>query len=223
RDVRITAIYEGTTGIQANDLIGRKIGRDGGATMQALIEEMRGELEADVKRLATGGQSKGAVARQTVGAGAGTVAAGADAPEKPADTAAAVICAARDGIDLLRGATRALLALLASDPAAAGAVAVPYLKLCGFTIAGWLMARAASIAARGLIGAESAGGALSDRASSTAHRSRAQPPGADRELYATKLVSTRFYAEQILPQALALARIVSAGSQSVVGADARWI
>ena len=28
RDVRITTIYEGTTGIQANDLIGRKIGRD---------------------------------------------------------------------------------------------------------------------------------------------------------------------------------------------------
>ena len=33
RDVRITTIYEGTTGIQANDLIGRKIGRDGGAAL----------------------------------------------------------------------------------------------------------------------------------------------------------------------------------------------
>ena len=31
RDVRITSIYEGTTGIQANDLLGRKIGRDRGA------------------------------------------------------------------------------------------------------------------------------------------------------------------------------------------------
>ena len=30
RDARITTIYEGTTGIQANDLIGRKIGREGG-------------------------------------------------------------------------------------------------------------------------------------------------------------------------------------------------
>ena len=36
RDVRITTIYEGTTGIQANDLIGRKIGRDGGAALGAL-------------------------------------------------------------------------------------------------------------------------------------------------------------------------------------------
>jgi acyl-CoA dehydrogenase len=44
RDLRITTIYEGTTGIQANDLIGRKIGRDGGAAMKALIAEMREEL-----------------------------------------------------------------------------------------------------------------------------------------------------------------------------------
>ena len=36
RDARITTIYEGTTGIQANDLIGRKIVRDGGRTVQAL-------------------------------------------------------------------------------------------------------------------------------------------------------------------------------------------
>jgi alkylation response protein AidB-like acyl-CoA dehydrogenase len=37
RDVRITSIYEGTTGIQANDLIGRKLGRDRGAAMTALL------------------------------------------------------------------------------------------------------------------------------------------------------------------------------------------
>ena len=41
RDARITTIYEGTTGIQANDLIGRKIARDGGATMNLLLESMR--------------------------------------------------------------------------------------------------------------------------------------------------------------------------------------
>lgn len=41
RDSRITPIYEGTTGIQANDLVGRKIARDGGRTAQALIEDMR--------------------------------------------------------------------------------------------------------------------------------------------------------------------------------------
>jgi alkylation response protein AidB-like acyl-CoA dehydrogenase len=42
RDARITPIYEGTTGIQANDLIGRKLARDGGRAASALIAEMRG-------------------------------------------------------------------------------------------------------------------------------------------------------------------------------------
>ena len=40
RDSRISAIYEGTTGIQANDLVGRKVGREAGQTMLALIAEM---------------------------------------------------------------------------------------------------------------------------------------------------------------------------------------
>src|SRR6267154_10880 len=41
RDARITPIYEGTTGIQANDLIGRKLARDGGRAAQMVIAEMR--------------------------------------------------------------------------------------------------------------------------------------------------------------------------------------
>jgi alkylation response protein AidB-like acyl-CoA dehydrogenase len=41
RDARITPIYEGTNGIQANDLIGRKLGRDGGETARRFIAEMR--------------------------------------------------------------------------------------------------------------------------------------------------------------------------------------
>ena len=40
RDARITTIYEGTTGIQANDLIGRKLARDGGAAMKQLMQLM---------------------------------------------------------------------------------------------------------------------------------------------------------------------------------------
>ncbi|MFO1503393.1 MAG: acyl-CoA dehydrogenase [Steroidobacteraceae bacterium] len=46
RDVRITSIYEGTTGIQANDLIGRKLGRDHGAAMAALVQDFLAELGA---------------------------------------------------------------------------------------------------------------------------------------------------------------------------------
>ena len=42
RDARITTIYEGTTGIQAADLVGRKVAYEKGATAFAIIEEMRG-------------------------------------------------------------------------------------------------------------------------------------------------------------------------------------
>jgi len=41
RDARIAPIYEGTNGIQAIDLIGRKVAGDGGAAMRALIADAR--------------------------------------------------------------------------------------------------------------------------------------------------------------------------------------
>jgi 3-(methylthio)propanoyl-CoA dehydrogenase len=41
RDARITTIYEGTTGIQAQDLVGRKVIKDSGKAMASLIGEMR--------------------------------------------------------------------------------------------------------------------------------------------------------------------------------------
>jgi len=45
RDSRIAPIYEGTTAIQANDLIGRKTARDGGKGMNELLSDMRQTLE----------------------------------------------------------------------------------------------------------------------------------------------------------------------------------
>lgn len=47
RDARITTIYEGTTAIQANDLVGRKIIRDGGKVLGTYIGEMRA-LDGDL-------------------------------------------------------------------------------------------------------------------------------------------------------------------------------
>ena len=41
RDARITTIYEGTTGIQAMDLVGRKIAREGGATARAWLASLK--------------------------------------------------------------------------------------------------------------------------------------------------------------------------------------
>lgn len=46
RDVRITPIYEGTTGIQANDLVGRKTRYDGGQGMEELLTDIRGTQTA---------------------------------------------------------------------------------------------------------------------------------------------------------------------------------
>lgn len=43
RDIRIAPIYEGTNGIQAADLVGRKLSGDGGAGLAALIADMRVE------------------------------------------------------------------------------------------------------------------------------------------------------------------------------------
>lgn len=45
RDARITPIYEGTTAIQANDLIGRKTARDGGQGMGELMNDVSATLK----------------------------------------------------------------------------------------------------------------------------------------------------------------------------------
>jgi len=165
RDVRITTIYEGTTGIQANDLIGRKIGRDGGAALGALISEMTRELKA----------------------------------LKSADSfAQATKNAALEGVGLLTEAAQSLGNALKTAPDRAQAVAVPFLKLCGFVVGGWLMAKSAEIAV----------GKVND---------------ADKDFYAAKLRSARFYAEQVLPNALSQARIVMTGAASVTETDAALI
>jgi len=49
RDARITTIYEGTTGIQAMDLVGRKIAREGGATAKEWIARLK-QFEAELGR-----------------------------------------------------------------------------------------------------------------------------------------------------------------------------
>jgi alkylation response protein AidB-like acyl-CoA dehydrogenase len=64
RDVRIASIYEGTNAIQAVDLVGRKLLRDGGATVSAFVSEMR-ELDAP---LANAGEDF-ALLRQTLAKG----------------------------------------------------------------------------------------------------------------------------------------------------------
>ncbi len=65
RDARITTIYEGTTGIQANDLVGRKIAREGGVTIKGWLQMMTA-LDA---KLAASKNADVAVVRATLAAG----------------------------------------------------------------------------------------------------------------------------------------------------------
>ena len=65
RDARILTIYEGTTAIQANDLIGRKTVRDGGATAKVFMQKI---AETETALVASGSADAKAVLKQlTVG------------------------------------------------------------------------------------------------------------------------------------------------------------
>ncbi len=74
RDARITTIYEGTTGIQAGDLVGRKVAREGGETARQWVSvlkkfdaELAGSKNPDIQAI-----------RAALAAGAQAVADGVD-------------------------------------------------------------------------------------------------------------------------------------------------
>jgi alkylation response protein AidB-like acyl-CoA dehydrogenase len=163
RDARITTIYEGTTGIQANDLVGRKVAHDKGAAAYALMAQMR-TAASQLERL---GADFEAGRRHFSGA-----------------------------IDSLETATKWIVQTYSDSPSAVAATAVPYLKLFGLVAGGWVMARAASAARR-----------------------RLEDPQNDTDFLTAKMISARFYAEHILPQARAFADTVVSGSQSVLALD----
>lgn len=149
RDVRITPIYEGTTAIQAADLVGRKVARDGGQTLNMLIDEIRDDL------------------------------AGMRANADPAIQAIALqLEHALVDFDI---AARAILKKMMSEPAAGLVVAEPFLRLTGTVVGGWLMGKAALVAATAFAG------------------------GSDDPFYAGKIGSASFYANHILPRAAGLA------------------
>ena len=124
RDVRICQIYEGTTGIQANDLLGRKFLKDSGKTALKVIAAMQAtqkELEAsDNETVRAIGTQFGA--------------------------AVAALAATSQWIG-----GQGLLALSGkADVKVMFAGAVPYLMLWGYTAGGWMMAKAALAAAKKL-------------------------------------------------------------------------
>jgi hypothetical protein len=122
RDIRICQIYEGTTGIQSNDLLGRKFLKDNGKTALKTIAQ----IQATVKELeASENESVKAIGKQ-LGAAAGALA----------------------GASQWLGGQGMLALSGKGDVKAMFAGSVPYLMLWGYTAGGWMMGKAALAAAK---------------------------------------------------------------------------
>jgi hypothetical protein len=161
RDARIITIYEGTTGIQANDLIGRKTARDGGAIARSVA--------ADVDHVAAHLASQPDASLRAIGL-----------------RLAAATASLQEAIDWM-------VTTYGSNVRMAHAAAVPYLKLWGLVAGGWQMGRAAQVAATQLAAGEG-----------------------DSEFLHAKILTARFYAESLLPQAEALAESITKGSDAAL-------
>jgi alkylation response protein AidB-like acyl-CoA dehydrogenase len=162
RDARIAMIYEGTNGVQAMDLVGRKLAKDGGRAIQAFLQ-----LVADEVAELNDDESVKAVA-------AGLEKANGE----------------------LRAATMWLMQNAFANLNNAGAAAYNYMELMGIVSIGlmWLRMTKASAAAIAA-GAE------------------------DEAFHKAKLVTGRFYAEKIMPDAGALRAKIEGGSDSLMALD----
>ncbi len=150
RDARILTIYEGTTAIQANDIVGRKTLRDKGAVAKALCAQIA-TTEQD---LAAHNNEDCAAMRVTL----------------------------KQGREALEEAIDFIVTNGKSDPKTVYAGAVNYLKLAGIVLCGWQMARALM--------------AAQDQMDS------------DPAFFTAKVITARFYAESVLPQAASLAQSI---------------
>ncbi|MEM7272086.1 MAG: acyl-CoA dehydrogenase [Actinomycetota bacterium] len=152
RDARIAPIYEGTNGIQAADLVGRKLPMRGGAVVNEqldIVQERAKQLGAH-DDLATFGENLEVAVAST------------------------------------RRATAWLLEHGAANPADALAGSSPYLRMLGTVVCGGLLAKAALAA-----------------------REQTEDPDG---FYAAKVVSAKFFGEQLLPGATALEGPATAGA-----------
>lgn len=158
RDARIAMIYEGTNGVQAMDLVGRKLAMNGGRAIQAFFKMVADEIAA------------------------------AKSDEKLADFAARLERANGE----LQAATMWLMQNAMTNPNNAGAAATPYMHILGIVSVGLMWLRMAQAAVKGL------------------------STGADKDFYEAKLITARFYAERILPDAGALRRKIEGGAEALM-------
>lgn len=159
RDVRITQIYEGTNGIQAMDLAGRKLALNGGRAIQTFFKVVAEEIAA--------------------------------AKAKPELASLAEALEKANG--QLQAATMWFMQNGMKDPNQIGAGAYSYMQLTGIVAIGLMWLRMAEAAVEGL--AEG---------------------GGDKAFLEAKLVTARFYAERIMPDAGALRRKIEGGAESIM-------
>jgi len=164
RDARIAPIYEGTNGIQAMDLVGRKLPMRAGGMVSDHLSRMEA-LDADL------------------------AAAG--------DDLASIRQGLADGLAALRAATDWLLANGLANPLDALAGATPYLRLFSLVTGGWVMAQRAL----------KASALFADAAAAD-----------DKAFYESKVLTARFFCEQLLPQAAGLVPAVTATNRDLAAA-----
>ncbi|MBN8848477.1 MULTISPECIES: acyl-CoA dehydrogenase C-terminal domain-containing protein [unclassified Sphingomonas] len=158
RDARIAMIYEGTNGVQAMDLVGRKLATNGGRAVQAFFALVAGECAA----------AKGDAAT--------------------ADLATRL----EKALGEMQAATMWFMANMA-DPNNIGAGAVPYMHLTGLVAVGLMWLRMAKAAVELKAAGEG-----------------------DAAFLDAKLVTARFFAERMLPEAGSLRRQIEGGADAVM-------
>lgn len=158
RDARIAMIYEGTNGVQAMDLVGRKLAMNGGRAVQAFFAMVAGECAA----------AKGDAAT--------------------ADFAGRL----EKALGEMQAATMWFMGNIA-NPNNIGAGAVPYMHLAGLVAVGLMWLRMAKAAAELKAAGEG-----------------------DAAFLDAKLVTARFFAERMLPEAGSLRRQIEGGADAVM-------
>ncbi|MDX3910117.1 MAG: acyl-CoA dehydrogenase C-terminal domain-containing protein [Sphingobium sp.] len=162
RDARIAQIYEGTNGVQAMDLVGRKLAQNGGRALQAFFKIVAEEV------------------------------ASAKAEPRLASYAEAL----EKANGQLQAATMWLMQNAMQNPNNAGAGAYHYMHIMGIVSVGLMWLRMASAAVRLLDAGEG-----------------------DARFLEAKLVTARYFAERIMPDAGALRRKIEGGAEALMALD----
>ncbi len=159
RDARITQIYEGANGVQALDLVGRKLAKDGGRAIRAFFDIVGKEV----------GDAKGN------------------------EELAQIVTALEKANGELQAATMWLMQNAMTNPNNAGAASYSYMELMGIVCLGLMWLRMAEASSR-LI----------------------KEGSEDKAFHEAKLITARFFAERIMPEAGALRRKIETGAESMM-------